>query len=456
MTQTFLSALRRLAALPTFALAAALALCALPAAAQGKASVKVGFVTFLSGPASGPFGVPAKLAAEAIVESLNAGKAPPPYNSVGFAGTPIELVVIDEAGGAAKQVSEYRALVQRQNVDLVIGYIGSGDCLAIAPVADELKKLTVLVDCGTPRIFEDASFRYVFRTRAHATMDAVAAMLYLQDAKPSAKRFAGINQNYAFGQDSWADFESTLKVTRPDAEVVTSQLPKFGAGQYGAEISALASANPDVIHSSLWGADLEAFMLQAQPRDLFRNRQLVLVAGEPNLHRLVGQVPDGTIVGARGPMGLFSVDSPLNTWLKGIYKTKAGITPNYPAYSVAQAFLGVKAAIEKARRDKIGNAIPMGAAKNVKEEMEMAYGLPSDDEIVAAFEKLAYDTPSGKVVMGLGKGHQAVQGTAYGITKTENGVVSVVSIKRYTAEQVTPPDGVNSLDWIKSGMKRAK
>ena len=42
---------------------------------------------------------------------------------------------------------------------MVIGYISSGDCLGIAPVAEELKKLTVLFDCGTPRIFEDASLQ---------------------------------------------------------------------------------------------------------------------------------------------------------------------------------------------------------------------------------------------------------------------------------------------------------
>ena len=103
--------------------------------------------------------MPAKLAAEAIVESLNAGKAPPPYNTKGFGGTPLELVIIDEAGGATKQVSEFRNLVERSDVDFVIGYISSGDCLAIAPVAEEMKKLTVLFDCGTPRVFEEAQLQ---------------------------------------------------------------------------------------------------------------------------------------------------------------------------------------------------------------------------------------------------------------------------------------------------------
>ena len=71
-------------------------------------------------------------------------------------------MIIDENGGPQKQVTEFRNLAPR--VDIVIGYISSGDCLAIAPVAEELKKFTVLFDCGTPRIFEDASYKYVFRT----------------------------------------------------------------------------------------------------------------------------------------------------------------------------------------------------------------------------------------------------------------------------------------------------
>ena len=153
------------------------------AQAEERKPIRIGLVTFLSGPAAGPFGVPAKVAAEAIVDSLNAGKVPAPYTTKGFGGTPLELVIIDEAGGATKQVTEFRNLVERQNVDFVIGYISSGDCLAVAPVAEEMKKLTVLFDCGTPRVFEEASYKYVFRTRPHATMDAVGAALYLLECR---------------------------------------------------------------------------------------------------------------------------------------------------------------------------------------------------------------------------------------------------------------------------------
>ena len=99
-----------------------------------------------------------------MVEELNAGKVPAPYSKKGFGGAPLEMVMVDEAGSTTTQVTEFRNLVQRHNVDLVIGYISSGNCLAIAPVAEELKKLTNFFDCGTPRIFEDAYYKYVFRT----------------------------------------------------------------------------------------------------------------------------------------------------------------------------------------------------------------------------------------------------------------------------------------------------
>ena len=116
-------------------LATMLAVSAASVAAQ---EFKLGLVTFLSGGAAGPFGIPARNAGELIVDAVNAGSLPAPYNTKGIAGRAIQPIWVDEAGGPSKQVTEYRALVQRQNVDAVIGYISSGDCLAIAPVTEEL------------------------------------------------------------------------------------------------------------------------------------------------------------------------------------------------------------------------------------------------------------------------------------------------------------------------------
>jgi branched-chain amino acid transport system substrate-binding protein len=422
--------------LPALLALVALAIGA-PAAAQTPAPkpFKVGIVTFLSGAAAGPFGVPARNGAEVLVEALNAGKGPGAYAKPGLGGRPIELVFIDEAGGTTKQVSEFRDLVQRQNVDAVIGYISSGDCLAVAPVAEELKKLTIFFDCGTPRIFEDASYKYVFRTSSHAAMDNVAAALYVAEVLPSAKKIAGINQNYAWGQDSWNDFEATMKVVRPGTEVTTSQMPKLLAGQYGAEISALMTGTPDVIHSSFWGGDLDAFVLQAVPRGALKKSTAVLTCGETATHKLAGQIPDGTIIGARGPHGAFAPDVELNRWFRGLYQDRFVLSPNYPAYHIAQSVLGLKSAYEKA----------LGSSP-----------APSTEQVAAALEGLTFETPSGTIKMALGKGHQAVEGTVYGRAKTVNGKLTFVDVKSYPAEKVNPPEGTKSADWIKTSLHASK
>src|SRR5450759_4470412 len=113
------------------ALGAVLAAGAAPGLAQ---DYKLGLVTFLSGGAAGPFGIPARNAGELLVDAVNAGTLPAPYNSKGIAGRPIQPIWLDEAGGPSKQVTDYRTLARQQGADAVIGYISSGDCLALAPV----------------------------------------------------------------------------------------------------------------------------------------------------------------------------------------------------------------------------------------------------------------------------------------------------------------------------------
>ena len=96
-------------------------------------------VSFLSGQAAESFGVPAVNAGKMLIEQFNKGSAPAPYNKSGFGGLKIDAVYVDEAGGATKQVQEMRNLYDRDKVDAVVGYVGSGDCLAVAPVAEEMK-----------------------------------------------------------------------------------------------------------------------------------------------------------------------------------------------------------------------------------------------------------------------------------------------------------------------------
>ena len=99
------------------------------AAAHAQETFKVGIVSFLSCQAADSFGIPAVNGAKVLVDAFNKGAAPAPYNKVGFGGLKIEPIYVDENGGATKQVQELRNLYDRDKVDAVVGYVGSGDGL---------------------------------------------------------------------------------------------------------------------------------------------------------------------------------------------------------------------------------------------------------------------------------------------------------------------------------------
>jgi branched-chain amino acid transport system substrate-binding protein len=212
-------------------------------------------------------------------------------------------------------------------------------------------------------------------------------------------------------------------------------MPKLFSSQYGSEISALLGARADVIHSSFWGGDLEALIVQGAARNLFAKSPIILTTGDAQIHRLGDRIPDGTVIGARGPHSVFAPDNELNRWFRSAYEKRYGLPPSFAAYHMVQAILGAKAAYEKAKAAAGGRN-------------------PNEDQIIAAFRGLSFETPSGTTRMALGNGHQGIQGTAYGMTRLVGGKLTIVNVTRYSADEVNPPDGVRSEDWIRSGFAR--
>ena len=405
------------------------------ATAQDDNVFKLAFVAFISGPPAESAGKPSVQGAKTVIDALNAGSLPKPYDKVGFGGLKIQVQLIDEAGGAAKQVEELRNAFERDHVDAVMGYVSSGDCLAVSPAAEDLKRLLILLECGTPRIFEENKFKYVFRTAAHGAMDNVAMARYLVKRGIKVTDVGAINQDYAWGQDSWKDFKGSLAQLEPEAKTKVELWPKFGAGQYGTEISTLLQEN-----SSLWGGDLQAFVLQAAPRGLMKDRFVVLSASDHVLPPLGNKMPDGVIVGARGSNGQFAEKSPINDWYVAALATAyPGLISVQPHYRAAQGLLGLKTAVEKAM-----------AANGGKK--------PTTEELVAAMVGIEWDAPPGHIKLALGDGHQAIQSNAAGRSKWDPDakMVRLVDIERFAAECVNPPPGIKSADWIAQGFPGAK
>jgi branched-chain amino acid transport system substrate-binding protein len=394
--------------------------------AQAKpAELKIGITTFTSGPAS-VFGVPAKQAAELYLEDLNA--------KGGINGVKVTPTFIDEGVGGDKLLSEYRRVVQEQNVKVMLGSISSGSCNTLAPVAEDLKVLNILWDCGTEKVLEERRYKYVVRTQANATTEMVASVLYLLRQKPNFKTIAVVNQDYAWGRDSWELFSQTLKILKPDVKVVAELFPKFGASDFSTEISRLQALRPDVILSTSWGGDLDTFVRQSAQRGLIKNAQFVLPLAESSLERLGTTLPDGVIIGARGDHYFLHPVLKDDPKLKGFvekFKAKTGAYPIYSVYHMIQALDGLVAGYDKAIKANKGQ-------------------WPSTEQLAEAMHGLKFRGLTDEVK--IREDGQGLEDQLLGTTKKTAAYPFPIldKIEIYPAEMAIAPVGQKSVDWVKT------
>jgi branched-chain amino acid transport system substrate-binding protein len=412
-------------------------LLAAPAARAADEPLRVAVVSFLTGGGAATTGVPIRDAADMVIRAINEGRLPAPYQKPGFGGWEVEPIFNDENGGTARVVQELRALVQRRNVKAVFGYVSSGDALAAAPVAEELKTTLVISEGGTPQLFEERGYDYVFRPTAHGTITAVGAAHYIKDTMPKLKSYAGVNQNYSWGQDSWRDFTLAMKKLMPGVQAKTGHFPKLFQGQYASEITALMGEEPELVFSSFWGGDLESFLAQASGRGLNERSKTVYTIAEISLFRMADKFAPGSVLGARGPYGVLARDTELNRWFVKNYGEAFEKKPSYPAYHIAQSILAYKVAADKAA-EKLGRK-------------------PTAEEIRAAMVGIEFESFSTRVKMSLGNGHQAATEAAFGQFKLDpvKGP-TLENIRYYPADCVNPPPNMTSKQWLEAGMPGAK
>lgn len=327
-------------ALSTLALVSCLGAVTPVAAEEKPASLGLGIFTFTSGPAAA-YGMPGKNAADLMIEQINAAG--------GIGGVKIAPTYVDEAQGAQGVIAEYRRLAGEPKNQVMVAALSSANCLALAPIAEQLQVPTVGWNCDTHQLLQDGKSKYVFRPNGNTVPEFVAYAVYLLARKPDLKTVAIINPDYAFGHDGAKIFKAALQALKPDIKVVAELYPKLGSPNYQTEISRLATTRPDVVFSNLWGADLENFVRQAEPRGLFASSQMVLALGETVLQRV--PLPEGVIVGVLGDGWWMSPDAEANPETKKFaadYKSRFGEYPVFPSMKMANTLLYIKAAYDSA------------------------------------------------------------------------------------------------------------
>lgn len=218
----------------------------------GGGPIKIGHIAPRSG-FLGTVGAQSAEAARFAVDEINADG--------GIDGRKLELLDEDtpEPGAAVQKVTR---LINRDQIDVLVGEISSASGMAVADIAQRNKTVYVNTGWNSDEGRTTKCNPYLFHVEGNNTMyvGAVAQYFREQAGEQQGNSVYFITSDYAYGHD-------LLRVSKElmdelGAEVVGSDLVPTGSTDYSSYITEMRQAEPDFVWSNLAGEDITTFLKQ--------------------------------------------------------------------------------------------------------------------------------------------------------------------------------------------------
>ncbi|UOM32638.1 ABC transporter substrate-binding protein [Acuticoccus sp. I52.16.1] len=265
--------------------AAALALGAAPAAAQGDGPVKVGVIFPLSGGA-GPQGNHVNWAIEAMAAMIN--------EDGGVMGRQIELVSRDDESTPAVGVSRANELIS-EGVEVIIEGWNSPVTLAMQPVISRAGILDITAISKADPILSGEGNPLPVRFNSSNAQDGEVIAKYIADN--GFTRVAFLTENDAYGNGAQAAIEGALQALGHEYEAVAVEKFPFEQADFRVPLSSVKGANPDVTVAinANEGLGMPALIRQAKRSRL--PGELVAAVGTvaPSVIDVAGEAANGLI-----------------------------------------------------------------------------------------------------------------------------------------------------------------
>ena len=317
----------RLSSLAAVLLAAALGpMGALPSHAAD--SIKVGFLTTLSGP-GGALGIDArdgfKLALTHLGDKLG--------------GVPVALTIADDHQDAQIGQQSTDRMLKRDKVNVMTGVIFSNVLLPILP--EVLKSKTVYLSINTgPKDYAGEKCNPNFFATAWENEDIPSAMGQFATDK-GYKRVALIAPNYPGGRESLDGFKRLYK-----GELVQETYTKMGQLDFAAELATIRSAKPDAVFFVLPGGMGVNFIKQFRAAGLGKDMALLTpgFSADEDTIKAVGDALVGTFNASQWAADL---DNAPNKRFVADFTKAYGRTPTMYAAQAYDAALLLDSAVGK-------------------------------------------------------------------------------------------------------------
>jgi branched-chain amino acid transport system substrate-binding protein len=208
----------------------------------------------------------------------------------GILGRQVELLVEDSTSGdAGTAVQKARKLIERDQVNFLLGNVNSALALAMAQVSNEKGVLHVVPGGHTDAVTGATCHWNVFRVCNTTQMEANAVTPAL--IKTSGKNWYYITPDYAFGHTLQAGLEKAC--TKAGGKKVGADLTPLGTTDFSSYLIKAQAANPDVIVFLTQGDDMINALKQAVQFGL--DKRFHLAGGQQELEALEGLPPEARI-----------------------------------------------------------------------------------------------------------------------------------------------------------------
>jgi branched-chain amino acid transport system substrate-binding protein len=318
---------------------------ACPAArAQTADSVKVGFITTLSGSA----GVLGQHMYDGFMLRVdqNGGK---------LGGLRADIIKGDDQFKPDIGLKISREMIERDHVDFITGFVFSNVLLAALRPALEAQTFVLSGNAGPADYAGVKCSPYFFGVAYENDMNDEAAGVYYNQL--GVKRVYLMAPNYITGRDALAGFKRTFK-----GEIVGETYTKLDQMDYSAELTQMAAAKPDAAYVFFPGGFGVNFIKQFYQAGLRSSIPLLSKA-----------TVDLTNLPAQGEAALGSkeithwnwdLDNPANKEFVAAYRKKYGYTPSI----FSEASYDVSLILDKAIADVHGNLKDKDALRKAMEQ----------------------------------------------------------------------------------------
>jgi len=216
--------------------------------ALGEQPMKIGMIEPLSG-------VYAKLA-DAEVEGARVALKEV-NDSGGILGRHVQLLLEDSANTIAVGIAKTRQLIDRDQVDFILGDLNSSIALAMTRVTSEKRKLHIVTGAHVDAITGQHCSWNVFRVcqASSAEADVIAETLI----RKFGKKWYFLTPDYAYGYALQAAFEQKLR--EHDGTWAGDILP-LGTTEYSEPLLNAKNYRPDVLINNMGGDDQVRSLVQ--------------------------------------------------------------------------------------------------------------------------------------------------------------------------------------------------